>query len=203
MDDLVAKGEAELEALVEQVPEEVLDYIVDLEERVVKAEDATPQNEQSAIEKALSDLDPEVAKAFVDQRTRLEAAELALQAEKIEKADAVWVTKARAVDGLIDSPEDFGKELRTVAETNPDLAKSIMSTLTAASERLAKADLYVEIGHNAAAAGSASEKIQNIAKAAVEADPTKSQAEAETEAWEANPGLYDEHVTEARQALKS
>jgi len=207
MDDaLVAKGEQELAELVEQVPEEILDYIVDLEDRVEKAEAApTPAGDdapQDAFEKALGELPVEIAKAFEDQRSRLDEAEKALETEKVAKAEAVWVAKARAVDGLIDNPEDFGKELRQVAETSPELAGSIMSKLTAAAVRVEKSDLFSEIGHGAPAVGSADEKIQNIAKAATEADPALTPADAEATAWEANPDLYDEHVAE-RQALKS
>ncbi len=206
MDELVAKGEQELADLVEQVPEEVLDYIVDLEERVEKAEDAVSDTEPEpvdAFQKAMAELPTEVAKAFEDQRSRLETAEAVVQTQQVEKADAVWVAKARAVDGLIDDPEDFGKELRAVATANPKLAESIMSKLTVAAERFEKAGLFTESGHSLVAAGSAAEKITNIAKAATEADPAKSQAQAETEAWEANPDLYDEHVAEQRTRTAS
>lgn len=192
----------ELAALVEQVPDEVLDYIEFLETRVEKAEAQIAGGNESdvAFEKALDDLDPEVAKAIIEQRERLEKAEAALQAEQIAKASAEWVQKARSADGLIDNPEEFGEELRQVAAVSPELADSIMSKLQAASERVAKSSLFAEMGHSAPASGSAAEKIQTIAKALVEADPTKTQAQAEAEAWEANPGLYNEHVAERQAA---
>lgn len=203
MDTLVAKGEQELAALVEQVPEEVLDYIVDLEERVEKAE-ATPVagetgKPEDAFEKAMGDLDPEIAKAFVDQRERLAEAEEVIRAEQIEKADAVWVSKARSAELLIDKPEDFGPQLRAVAAVDAELADSIMNQLSTASAVVAKSALFGEAGHAVVTAGSADDKIHNIAKAAVDADPTKTMADAESDAWIANPDLYDEHVADKRQ----
>lgn len=205
MDDLVAKGEQELVDLVEQVPEEVLDYIVDLEERVEKAEEAAPVNEpvkpENAFEKALGELDPEIAKAFVDQRERLDKAETAVAAQNSEKADQVWVTKAHAADGLIDKPEEFGAQLRKVADIDSELADSIMRQLQTAAVIVTKSALFTESGHAVVSAGSAQEKVTNIAKAAVDADKALTMADAEAEAWEANPALYDEHVAERRTAV--
>ncbi len=202
MGELVAKGEQELAALVEQVPEEVLDYIVGLEERVEKAEEVSETNEpEDTFEKALGELDPEIAKRFVDQAERLEKAEKLILASSDKEADAVWVSKARVADGLIDKPEDFGPELREVAAINPDLADSIMSQLQTASERVAKATLFNESGHAIVTAGSAEDRIHHIAKAAVDADPKISLVDAELDAWEANPDLYDEHVADRRRAI--
>ncbi len=192
----------DLAALVEQVPDEILDYIEKLEDQIAAV--PTENEPEDAFEKALGELDPEIAKAFTEQRSRLEVAEQALVAEQVAKADAVWVSKARSADGLIDSPEDFGKQMRKVSTIDPTLAESVMSILQTASARVAKSDLFSEIGRSSApASGSVTEKVQNIAKALVEADPTKSAEQAEAEAWEANPELYEAHVQERRDALKS
>ena len=200
----------ELAALVEQVPDEVLDYIEELETRVEKAESAlaeVPEPEDNTdgdpIAKALADLPEEISKAFKDQQERLAEAEKALAAERVAKADAEWTEKARSFDGLVDDPAEFGKELREIADSNPELAESIVTKLQAASNRISKSALFVEKGHAVPAVGSAEEKIQNIAKASVEADPSKSMEVATAEAWEANPDLYDQYQEERRSALKA
>lgn len=197
----------ELAALVEQVPDEVLEYIEELETRVEKAEAALPEppvtDDVDPIAKALSELPEEIAKAFEDQKTRLAKAEEALEQERIAKADAEWTEKARSIDGLIDDPATFGSDLRQVAETHPELADSIMSKLQAAGKRFAKSSLFNESGHTAPIAGSAEEKVEQIAKSLVEADPAITKAEAEAQVWEKHPELYDQYVNERRDALKS
>jgi hypothetical protein len=196
----------DLEALVAQVPEEILNYIEDLETRVEKAEAAVApegDDEQDAIAKALNELPEGVADLFKSQRDRLEEAEKALEAERVAKADTEWIAKARAFDGLVDSPEDFGRKLRQVAETDSELADEIAKALSAANEQVTKSSLFSEVGHNTApAAGSAEEKISTIAKSLQEADPAKSKEQAEAEAWEMNPELYEQHVAERQQALR-
>lgn len=196
-----------LEALVAQVPDEVLDYIDDIEERLEKAEaDLAAANgnpDDDPIEKALSELPAEVADLVKSQRTRLEKAEEALERERIEKANEQWIAKARSMDGLIDDPNEFGSQLREVAEINEDLAENLVKVLSAASERFAKADLYKEIGRGAGAVtGSAEEKVHQIAKSLREADPKLTEEQAMAEAWERNPDLYEEHVNERRASLK-
>ena len=203
----------ELAALVEQVPTEVLDYIESLEGRVEKAEktaeeavakaDSPEEPSDDPIAKALSDLPEEISKAFKETQDRLAEAEKALEAERLAKADAEWTDKARSVDGLIDDPAEFGKELRQVAETSPELADKIIAKLQAANSRFSKADLFSESGHSQPAAGSAEEKVKAIAKAAFEADPSKSLADHEADTWERNPDLYDQYTEERRGALKS
>lgn len=200
----------ELEALVAQVPDEVLDYIEELETRVEKAEEAAataePANDDTdvdPIEKALSELPDELADLVKGQKERLEKAEEALEAQRIAKANEEWVAKARAVDGLIDNAEEFGSQLREVAEINSDLADTLVKVLETANERFSKADLYKELGAGASpVTGSAEEKVQAIAKSLREADPKLSQEQAETEAWERNPELYDQHVAEQRERVK-
>ena len=199
----------ELEALVAQVPDEVLDYIEDLETRVEQAEtvakaakkDADP--EVDPIEKALAELPDEVAGLVKDQKERLEKAEQALEASRIAKANEQWVAKARSVDGLIDNPEEFGSQLREVAEIDSDLADNLVKILETANARLSKADLYKELGRGAGPTpNSAEERIAHIAKSLREADPKLTPEQAEAEAWERNPELYDQHVAERRAALK-
>lgn len=196
-----------LEALVAQVPDEVLDYIDEIEERLEKAEALASAGQDpeadDPIEKALSELPPEVAEIVKSQRSRLEKAEEALEKERIEKANEQWVAKARSIDGLIDDPNEFGSQLREVAEINEDLADDLVKVLSAASERFAKADLYKELGRGAGAVtGSAEEKVHQIAKSLIEADPKLTEEQAMAEAWERNPDLYEEHVSERRASLK-
>lgn len=204
-DELAAQDE--LAALVEQLPDEVLDYIDDLETRVEKAESALanyepPAEDETDFEKALSEVNPELAAFVKSQSDRLAEAEAALAQERITKADAQWTQKVRSVDGLIDNPEEFGPKLRAVAEVDAELADSIVSALEAANNRVEKSALFSESGHSAPAPGSALERVEQIAKAMTEADPSKTKESAMVEAFEADPALYDQYLAERREAVR-
>jgi hypothetical protein len=193
----------ELEALVAQVPDEVLEYIDDLETRVEKAEAAVaPAVEETEIEKALNELPESLQAVFKAQQEQLDAAQKTLEAERVAKADSEWVAKASGFDRLVDNTEEFGQKLRRVSELDSGLADEIAAALSAASQQVAKSALYSEIGHGTPSAGSADEMVANIAKALVEADPSKSKETAEAEAWEANPELYEQHKAERDAALR-
>lgn len=205
----MATEQDELQALVEQVPDEILDYIEQLEDRVEKAETFIAsvtemgEPEDAEIEKALADLPPAAAELFRAQAAQLAEAQAQLNSESIAKADAEWTNVARSVDGLIDSPESFGPMLRQVAEIDADLAKSIVSALQTANARLEKSALYSEIGHVAPAAGSAEEKVTHLAKSLREVHPDKTEADAIGEVLEANPELYDQYTAEQRERSRS
>lgn len=202
----------DLAALVEKVPDEILDYIEDLETRVEKAEaqlaevfEAEPTSDPDAnpIEKALAGAPAELVSLFKAQNDRLTEAEEALAAERLTKADAEWTSQVRSVDGLIDDPTEFGPKLRAVADVDPELANSIVSALQAAQSRVAKSALFSEIGHGAPAPGSAQDRAQAIAKSMIEADPNLTQDIALAKVWETNPDLYDQYTAERREAVKN
>lgn len=193
---------SDLEALVAQVPDEVLEYIEALEGRVEEltaVEKAAAPAPTDDIEKALTELPEGLADLFKAQKAELEETRQALEAERVAKAEAEWVEKAAALEGVIDNTEEFGAKLRALSEVDSELADSIVSALSAASERVAKADLFVEKGHRGGAPTSAEEKIEQIAKSLVEANPAKTLETARSEAWESNPELYDEYTNEKQQ----
>lgn len=194
-----------VEDLVESLPEEVVDYIGELEAQVTeltKRLTVTTDPEVDPITKALADLPPEAAKFFKAQAEQLAQAQQALEGERIAKANSVWIQKARSLDGIIDSPEDFGAALREIAESNPALAEKLDATLQAASARVNKAALFSEYGHTATRTGSAQDRVQTIAKGLVASEPGLSLVDAEVRAWEQNPDLYEEHRSEMRQRSK-
>lgn len=198
--------EQELQALVDDLPDEVIDFIGELEDRATAAETEVAKlrtevepEEVDPITKALSALPPDVAEIVKAQQDRLTEAETALANERIAKADAVYVTKAREFDGLIDKAEDFGPVLRSFSETHPEAAQALESTLRAASQRLAKSAMFSEYGHDTPGTGSAESQVMALAKSLREAKPDLSDAEARAEIWDANPDLYAQHTAE-RQA---
>lgn len=188
---------------MDNLPEEVVDYVADLETQVATLtksleEAAKPAEEEvDPVAKAVAEL-PEEAKAILKaNETRLAKAEADLETFRVEKATAVWVAKARAFDGAIEDPEALGATLREIADLKPELADAVEKALATAAERISKGNLFKEVGH----AGDASEpatRISAIAKALREADPKLSQAASESLAWKNNPDLYDQHAAEMR-----
>lgn len=189
---------------MDNLPDEVVDYVADLETQVATLtksleEAAKPAEDEKAdpVAKTLADLSPEAQEIFKANATRLEKAEKELEALRVAKATETWVAKARALDGAIEDPEAFGTTLREIADLKPELADAVEKALATAAERVAKGNLFKEVGH----AGNASEpaaRIAAIAKSLREADPKLSPAAAEALAWKNNPDLYDQHVAEVR-----
>lgn len=201
----------ELQALVDELPDEIINYIGDLEEQaataqaeVEKARAAQVEDEgdDDPIAKALSELPPEVASIVKAQQDRLSEAEKALEASKIAKADETYITKAREFDGVIDKPEDFGPVLRQFAEAHPEAAETLEGQLRAASQVVTKSALFEEFGHSAPASGTAEGEVLAIAKSYQEANPDLSIEEARAKAWENNPEMYERYVEEQRQRTR-
>lgn len=190
----------EIQALVDELPDEIVDYIGELEERATQAETELAkalgaEEEVDPIAKALAELSPEVAAIVKSQQDRLAQAEKELQAERVAKADATYVTKARGFDGVIDKPEEFGPVLRQFAEAHPEAAEQLEAQLRAASSRVTKSALFSEFGHEAITSEVTSQ-VQAIAKTYQEADPKLSDEEARAMAWEKNPDLYEQYRLE-------
>jgi hypothetical protein len=190
---------------IDNLPEEVVTYVADLEtqvetltkslEEAQKPAEETP--EVDPVAKAIAELPAEAQEILKSTTARLEKAEKELEATRLEKATATWVSKARAFDGAIEDPEAVGATLRDIAEYKPELAESVEKVLRTAADRIAKGVLFGELGHVSKETDTES-RIAAVAKAAREANPKLSQAEAMADAWLANPDLYDQHEAERK-----
>ncbi len=205
-------------ALAKDLPAEVLEYIETIEADVKTAEAENTELQKSIdeaqtppveveldpIEKALSGSTPEAVAIFKAQAERLDAAEAKILAQEVVTADAEWVAKAAAFDGVIDKPAEFGPKLRAVADVNPELASEIVSALETAGSRVAEGLLFSEIGKaNSMVGADAKEKVATIAKSLQEADPALTEEAARAEVWERNPELYDEYQAQLREAART
>lgn len=196
-----------IDALVNELPDEVVDLIGDLQDQVedltkrLEDAEATPvevPTTSDPIAKALASLDPEVASVVKSQADRLAEAEARLAAAEAEKADAAYIAKARAFDGVVASPEEFGPALRRIAETHPNEAAYIEKALAAASERIRVSKVFDEIGHGISTPGSAFDRATAIAKSKVDAGEALDIESARADVWTENPSLYAEFQQERR-----
>lgn len=199
---------SDLEGILADLPAEVVEYISGLEAELEELTASVAKahfvaEETDPIAKALNGLPEEAVAIFKSQQERLAKAESALAQEQLRKADAEYITKARAFDGVIDKPEEFGPALRAFAQDHAEQAEMLENALRAANERLAKGALFMEFGHGGPAPGSAEDQAVALAKNLQTADPSLSEIEAKAKVWEANPDLYARYVQEQRERAKS
>ncbi len=195
----------EYDALVADLPDEVVDLIADLQDTVEKLEKRLAEvtddteDDRDPITKALDALPADVAAVIKADRERTAVLEAELAAEKERQADAEFVAKARRFDGVIADPNVFGPALRKITDSHPEEAALIAKTLEAASERLRVTDLFKELGTSAPAPGSTDEQVEAIAKSYMAEDPNISLEEARANVWETRPDLYEAHVAERQR----
>jgi hypothetical protein len=192
----------------ENLDPEVAAYVKSLEDERDAAlaavpADVTPDDEATALTKALDGL-PEVLRThFEKQASDLAEATKVAKAERDLRVDAEYIKKAREDYGdlALGKPEDFGRTLRKVAEFDADVFVEMDRVLKAAAAQVAEAALFKSIGAPASIveSGSARERLESIAKSAVESDSTGNLtfAMALAKAAEDNPDLYEAHRRES------
>jgi hypothetical protein len=186
---------AEAEALVETLT---------AENEALKSAPATeePVEEQSIEEVAKSLPEPmrkaveeSLAKAAAAQ-ARADVAEETLRKEREMAADADSIAMVKSLSNLTLDAEKVGPALRSLAETDADLAKAVTDTLTAANAQAESADIFKEMGRTSGLAeGSAEERLNVIAKS-ISDETGETFAVAFTKAVEGNPDLYKQHLSE-------
>lgn len=195
----------EIEAMVDELPEQIVDYLVELQdenETLKKSlELETEVDGDIAIEKAMSALPDEMVALWKADRKRLAEAETSLAKQRDDALHAVYVAKAREFPKIVDDVDAFATVLADVAKgIGSEAVDTITKTLKTASERLESADLFAELGKGAPVVTDTEGRIEQIAKSLKEADPTMDDASARALAWERNPELYAMYVNERRQS---
>lgn len=136
-------------------------------------------------------------KAADEAAEKAEAAEAELRKERAERADAEAVVKAReAYANLGLDAEMVGPALRRLADSDADLAKSVEDVLTAANAKVESADIFTEIGKSARPSGTAYEKAEAMAKAAVAEGSSATFEQALTDVFASDSDLYMSYLNE-------
>ena len=192
-----------------ELPDEVTDHIADLEDTVAEltkaledlAEDelAVEVEVVDPIAKALADMPEEVAAVFKADREKVEALEADLAKKADEAADLEHIAKAATYAHVVESPEEFGPDLRKINEYDPEMAKRLETILESASARLAKSLLLEEVGSGIPSeATNAFEKATAIAKSMMADGAADNIEAARAQVWTMNPALFDEYREELR-----
>ena len=114
-----------------------------------------------------SGMSDEVKKQFEQQETELKKQADMIAKMADERLEKVWIEKAGTVL-LVGEAEEIGKILKSIAETEPETAESLLTILKAANTRIEKGNLFKEIGaggeSETGALGELNKKAHELAK---------------------------------------
>ncbi len=192
---------AELEAKLaekEMKPEE--EVVMAMDENSKKPEEETMKmdSEKEEEEEAyLKSAPRSVVKMITDLKKQADAATAELRKERIARADAQAVEKAKGWANLNINAEKVGPALRRLSETDSELAKSVEEILSSVNAQAESASIFAEIGKSADfKSGNAYERMTTLAKSAVDEGVAKSFAQALADVASKNPDLYSQYLSE-------
>lgn len=169
-----------------------------------KAEDSEEEDDEMD-EEFMKAAPAPVARAFEKARKQAEEAmakaaeaEAMLKAERDAKADADAIAKASEWTHLSIDPQEFGPMMRRLAETDEDMAKSVITVLDSINAQAESANIFAEIGKSASApvSGDAMGRMSALAKAAVDAGSAATVEQAMVDIAVRNPDLYMQYLSE-------
>ena len=138
-----------------------------------------------------------VVKMITDLKKQAEEATAELRKERVARADAQSVEKAKGWANLNLNAEKVGPALRRLSETDSELAKSVEEILSSVNAQAESASIFAEIGKSADfKSGNAYERMTTLAKSAVEEGVAKSFEQALADVATKNPDLYSQYLSE-------
>lgn len=183
-EERISEMEKEMGGMKE--PKETMEDKKDEEEDFMKS---APDSVRKAYES--------MQKAVDDAKAQADVAETELRKERADRADAESVIKARTAFAALGlDAEQVGPALRRLADNDSDLAKSVEDVLTAANAKVESADIFSEIGKSTRPSGSAYEKAEAMAKAAVVDGKHSTIEQALTDVFTSDSELYKSYLVE-------
>lgn len=201
------------------LPQEVQDYIKDLEDKVSKMKELEEKAAKvDELEKRLEELSkkadandkkddqedifkslPEPVKKYIHEieKKAKEAEEIAKR-EREERITREFVAKAAELRSLPVDAEKFGPILKSIHEALPDVYAEVEAVLKAANELVEKSKLFDEIGKGSGAEGSVWSKIESLANELVSKSAGMTKEKAIAEVLKSNPQLYEEYQKELK-----
>ena len=167
------------------------------EEEVVMAMDEDSMEPKKEEEDYMKSAPTSVVKMITDLKKQAEEATAELRKERVARADAQSVEKAKGWSNLNLNAEKVGPALRRLSETDSELAKSVEEILSSVNAQAESASIFAEIGKSADfKSGNAYERMTTLAKSAVDEGVSKSMAQAIADVALNNPDLYSQYLTE-------
>ena len=144
--------------------------------------------------------DPIIQEMFAKAQAETETLRKELAVANEEKIQKAFFEKAAKWSNLNQKPEDLGTMLRKVAAVDETLVAEIETMFDALNAQAESAEIFTELGtaKSATGNGSAFEKVQSLAKVAVEKGEFKTVEQAVAGLIMRSPSLYAEYLAETR-----
>lgn len=169
--------------------------MTDKEDEMKKEEDISSLIKQAP--EAVRVMLETMEKSANESKARLTEVESVLKSERVARANADAVEKAKAWKFLGLDAEKVGPALRELAEINEDLAKSVEEALSSVNAQAESANIFAEIGKSAnPTTGNAYEQLTSMAKSASEGKSGLTFEQAFSNAVISNPDLYNQYLSE-------
>jgi hypothetical protein len=187
-----------LESEVDTLSKQVEDQEKSVEELTDTLSKMAPKDDEAAeaISKALlAKADPAVRELIEKQQADLAEATRIAKAERDARLDREFISKAEALPMLTEDRTALGGLLRRISEAlTPEDTAAVEKMLKAANEQIEKSNLFTEFGRGGANT-TVSANAESAAAEIRKADPTLTPEQALAKAYEANPDLLAEAMT--------
>jgi hypothetical protein len=200
-DDLAPEVVAYIDGLEEEV--ETLSKQVEKSEEDLAAKDEqiakmAPKDDDSAEEiskSLLEKADPAVRALIEKQQADLKRVEEVAKQERDARLDREFISKAEQMPMLSTDKTALGGLLRRVSDAlSPEDATEVEKILKAANAQIAEGNIFKTIG-NGGADTTVSASVEAAAEEIRKADPTLTKEQAVAKAFEVNPALLTEAMT--------
>jgi len=199
-------GEELSEDVVKNLPDEIKQELQELDNEVKKL----VKLEKGKVEKGdkegaegtegekpiLKGLTPEQREYFEKMMKRVEEAEKLAKQERDARIEREFIEKASKFKYLPINPQEFGKVMKSLYETNSEQYKEVEKVLQAADKQLEKSKMFDEIGLNQEGDSEASTALHKKAEEIMKSDSKLTREQAFLKAVEQNPELYEQYKRE-------
>jgi len=193
VEEELAMAQARIAELEAKLAEKEMKPEVEVE-MAIDENSMEPKKEE---EEYLKSAPTSVVKMITDLKKQADEATAELRKERVARADAQSVEKAKGWSNLNLNAEKVGPALRRLSETDSELAKSVEEILSSVNAQAESASIFAEIGKSADfKSGNAYERMTALAKSAVEEGVSKSMAQAIADVASKNPDLYSQYLSE-------
>jgi len=173
--------------------------IMEMEAEMEKMK-ASMKKEEATDDDLIKSADPMIQELFAKAAAQTEELRKELAQANEEKIQKAYVEKAAKWSNLNQKAEELGSMLRKVAAVDEELAGAVERMLDSVNAQAESAEIFEELGTQKSAdlGGSAFEKVQSLAKAAVVNGEFKTVEQAVAGVIAKNPSMYADYLAEQR-----
>jgi len=207
LEELIGEDEVPTDEEVEKMKYTDLDKankkIADMEAEMEKMKHSMKEMKKIGHDKdedMMKSADPMIQEMFAKAQAETETLRKELATANEEKVQKSFVEKAAKWSNLNQKAEELGTMLRKVALVDESLVASLETMLEALNAQAESAEIFTELGtaKSATGNGSALDKVQSLAKAAVTNGEYKTVEQAVSALIMKSPSLYAEYLAETR-----